>query len=569
MNKMNTRTLLILAILVSSFSVTFGQEKGWHLSFSGNYGANTLKYTLDNKTKSEYPLGWGAGLTVQYFPSTHWGISFGAEWFDYNGVATYKNDYKNDYVHYATENMHYNSKFEPDKKNYNLLLGLNNWKESQHAYVLNIPVMAHYQTKWGSEELVGMYLGLGVKFQIPIMKHSFTVNDGDLAVQALFKRLGQDDLLIPDDEDLAFSGSFGYTSIDEGANNKNSDATPFKGNMTLKKFSVAASGEIGFLFSFSRRVDFAVGAYIDYGLLNIKGRNVDGNSGKLIMPTNNDLNVLSQENIINKHLNTPGDGLQYNGLLNSHATNHTNLFAFGGKATLRIKIGKLEGTKQEAIEDAEKRIQDEHDFYERLFKEMQDSLMKAANSQPCCGGFKSAEESDKWNPEDMASPNNPKNENYDYPVWYVPDYVNDPNYRDKRGLEAGDEGPNNPEAVNRNKQKAAEVEAYMLAPIFFDLGKYDIRDSEIEVLDRKVALMKKYPNLNMSLIGHTCDLGSDKSNDVLSSNRTISARNYMIRKGIKASRLDLVPMGKHHPDYPNNAEANREKNRRVDFIIVN
>jgi len=80
--------------------------------------------------------------------------------------------------------------------------------------------------------------------------------------------------------------------------------------------------------------------------------------------------------------------------------------------------------------------------------------------------------------------------------------------------------------------------------------------------------MKKYPAMTVALVGHTCDLGSNVLNDELSQNRCISARNYMIRKGIRASRIDIVPMGKHHPDYPNNSEANRELNRRVDFMTV-
>jgi outer membrane protein OmpA-like peptidoglycan-associated protein len=175
----------------------------------------------------------------------------------------------------------------------------------------------------------------------------------------------------------------------------------------------------------------------------------------------------------------------------------------------------------------------------------------------------------EWSPDNQYSPNNPNNPNYAYPVWYTPDYLNNPIYKGDVGLGVEDEGPNNPESVKRNNDILNMISEWMTESIYFDLGKYELRDLSIAVLDRKVAMMNRYPRLSMALIGHTCDLGGNTLNDELSYNRCIAARNYMIRKGVKASRIDIVPMGKHHPDYPNNTEVNRELNRRVDFIIVN
>jgi peptidoglycan-associated lipoprotein len=107
------------------------------------------------------------------------------------------------------------------------------------------------------------------------------------------------------------------------------------------------------------------------------------------------------------------------------------------------------------------------------------------------------------------------------------------------------------------------------------LGKtnfaYDLEDGSRKGgigLDRKVALMKKYPQAVITVIGHTCDKGNSGYNDILSYNRAETARVYLIKSGINDSRIISVPMGMKNPTYTNILEHNRELNRRVDFIIA-
>ncbi len=113
-----------------------------------------------------------------------------------------------------------------------------------------------------------------------------------------------------------------------------------------------------------------------------------------------------------------------------------------------------------------------------------------------------------------------------------------------------------------------QVEDELEECIYFDLNKYDLRKESIEVLDRKVELMRKYPNASLSVIGHTCDLGNNPLNDKLAFNRAEAARYYLIRKGIKASRITTIAKGKDDPAVPNTTEKNRELNRMVEFILT-
>jgi outer membrane protein OmpA-like peptidoglycan-associated protein len=555
------KSILIIVTLLSSLFAVYGQEKGIHLAISGNFGCNTFSYKLDKNIHSKYPHGWGTGLAAQYFFTKNWGLSLGLEWFSYNGRAVYSNSWQRDPKRYATDHMIEGHQIASSEgatfgEDYTLRLSVQKWTERQHGYVLNIPLMAQYQTKWGRKEMIGMYWAAGIKFQIPIMDQTYSIEEGALQVIKYYPN-----------HLLTVGDKYNVPTLGLGTTDEYDFGNRYDGTMKLKGFSAAASGELGMLFNFSRRVDFAVGVYIDYGFVNIKLRDAH-KSGNLIMP-----NVDANKDVDPAALDDAreiGDGLLYNGFLQSSAVNKVNLLAFGGKATLRIKLDKMGEKGEEQMsdrewmkaqaEDTKKQAESDRNFYKGLLQALADTIVVVNKTDRMATG--------EWNPENLYSPNNPNNKGYAYPAWYTPDYLNDPDFKDNAGMGSGNEGPNNPAAVKRNQEKVKQVVSDVTESIHFDKSKYDLRDQSIEVLERKIALMKKYPNLTMALIGHTCDLGSNSINDELSQNRCISARNYMIRKGIKASRIDIVPMGKHHPDYPNNTEANRELNRRVDFIVV-
>ena len=106
------------------------------------------------------------------------------------------------------------------------------------------------------------------------------------------------------------------------------------------------------------------------------------------------------------------------------------------------------------------------------------------------------------------------------------------------------------------------------AIINFDLDKKQILPRMYVELDKKVDLMNKYPNAKIMLEGHTDDLGSDEYNYQLGLDRANAAKNYLVSKGINASRLSVSSKGRTAPAVPNSNEQNRFKNRRVEFILM-
>ena len=113
-----------------------------------------------------------------------------------------------------------------------------------------------------------------------------------------------------------------------------------------------------------------------------------------------------------------------------------------------------------------------------------------------------------------------------------------------------------------------------LETIYFDLDKYNIRpDASIE-LDKVVALMNKYPEMVIRLESHTDSRANDAYNMVLSNNRAKSTYEYIISKGIDASRITKYEgFGETQlvNKCSNNVKCSEEEhqlNRRTEFIII-
>ena len=118
------------------------------------------------------------------------------------------------------------------------------------------------------------------------------------------------------------------------------------------------------------------------------------------------------------------------------------------------------------------------------------------------------------------------------------------------------------------KALIAREDPDMTSPIVgFDYDKNKILTGMHPELDRKVALMKKYPESNMILEGHTDDTGSDNYNYQLGLDRAEAAKLYMVARGIAADRLTVTSKGKSNPAISNKDDASRAYNRRVEFIL--
>ncbi|MEY3237323.1 MAG: hypothetical protein RI883_1424 [Bacteroidota bacterium] len=104
--------------------------------------------------------------------------------------------------------------------------------------------------------------------------------------------------------------------------------------------------------------------------------------------------------------------------------------------------------------------------------------------------------------------------------------------------------------------------------IFFETGKYVLRNESKSELTRLLKLLKENPTMKIEIQGHTDDVGADVDNLALSKNRSKAVFDYLVKNGIVSTRLITKGFGELKPIVSNTTPDNRQLNRRVDFIIT-
>jgi OOP family OmpA-OmpF porin len=105
-----------------------------------------------------------------------------------------------------------------------------------------------------------------------------------------------------------------------------------------------------------------------------------------------------------------------------------------------------------------------------------------------------------------------------------------------------------------------------LSGVNFDFDKATLRPEGKQKLDHVAKVMTDNPTVRVSVEGHTDSIGSEAYNQRLSERRADSARDYLVAKGISASRIKTHGFGKSRPVANNKTAAGRAENRRVEII---
>jgi outer membrane protein OmpA-like peptidoglycan-associated protein len=116
--------------------------------------------------------------------------------------------------------------------------------------------------------------------------------------------------------------------------------------------------------------------------------------------------------------------------------------------------------------------------------------------------------------------------------------------------------------------------AIRLDNIYYDYNKWDIRSDATVELDKMVKILQENPEINIELSSHTDVRGNDKFNMDLSQKRAQSAVDYIISKGIDASRIYAKGYGEsvvlnRCKNKVKCTEEEHQLNRRTEFKVVN
>ncbi|MEN8175237.1 MAG: OmpA family protein [Pseudomonadota bacterium] len=101
----------------------------------------------------------------------------------------------------------------------------------------------------------------------------------------------------------------------------------------------------------------------------------------------------------------------------------------------------------------------------------------------------------------------------------------------------------------------------------FDFDSAVIKPELAAKLDEVAARISGRDYSSVSVVGHTCNIGSDAYNQGLSERRAQSAGDYLAGKGVDVSRMGTSGEGESNPAYSNDTQAGRKKNRRVEVSV--
>ena len=104
--------------------------------------------------------------------------------------------------------------------------------------------------------------------------------------------------------------------------------------------------------------------------------------------------------------------------------------------------------------------------------------------------------------------------------------------------------------------------------VFFETGSANLTSLSRYELTNLADALAQHPNLSIALNGHTDNTGDLESNIVLSEMRAKSVVDFLLTKGVSASRLSSVGYGPNQPIGANDTEEGRALNRRTEFQII-
>jgi outer membrane protein OmpA-like peptidoglycan-associated protein len=109
---------------------------------------------------------------------------------------------------------------------------------------------------------------------------------------------------------------------------------------------------------------------------------------------------------------------------------------------------------------------------------------------------------------------------------------------------------------------------FVMEDIVFEPGSIALTDSSKMAIDELVTILKKHPKMVVEIVGYTDISGIEEKNILFSAQRAQAVHDYMVNKGIDEQRLSFSGCGPEKPIAPNAYRWGRDKNRRIEILIL-
>lgn len=114
----------------------------------------------------------------------------------------------------------------------------------------------------------------------------------------------------------------------------------------------------------------------------------------------------------------------------------------------------------------------------------------------------------------------------------------------------------------------AAHEKFDLHNLMFARGRAVIDESSYSELNEFVDWLEARPNVNIQLEGHTDFQGNAEANLQLSQDRVDAVKNYLVKQGVKKTRINTKAFGGTQPLSRERTDEARAANRRVEVRIL-
>jgi choice-of-anchor C domain-containing protein len=117
------------------------------------------------------------------------------------------------------------------------------------------------------------------------------------------------------------------------------------------------------------------------------------------------------------------------------------------------------------------------------------------------------------------------------------------------------------------RESDKEIQIQLGSEVLFDTGRFDLKPAATEALQRAAKVLAQHPDAPVVIEGHTDSAGTPQSNQILSENRAVAVREWLIANGIRATRVTARGFGQSVPVASNDTPEGRQRNRRVEIRL--
>ncbi len=111
------------------------------------------------------------------------------------------------------------------------------------------------------------------------------------------------------------------------------------------------------------------------------------------------------------------------------------------------------------------------------------------------------------------------------------------------------------------------IQVTFASGLLYDFDSHVVRPDAAANLSQLASSLKRYPDSELLIVGHTDALGSTAYNQDLSGRRASAAAAYLAQQGIAPDRIGSSGRGELEALASNESEAGRQINRRIEVAI--